>query len=198
MNDEPTHLRLVLARLVLAILVVGALAFSGCFRIDWDWEGRLAKAEQELGAASDEEGRFYALRSAAKAAVELGQLEKANSYANELLELATLFPDNWNYGNAVHDGHVVLGRVALVQGDVQRARDELRAAGDSPGSPQLNSFGPNMSLARDLLQAGEKQAVLDYFEQVGTFWEMGAVELERWTARVKADRAPDFGAGLVH
>lgn len=192
MSDRSTHFRF-----GLAALVVGGLTLSDCFRIDWDWEGRLAAAEQNLKAGAGEESRFYALADAAKAAVELGQHEKAKSYASELLELAPSFPENWNYGNAVHDGHMVLGRVALAHGDVKSASDELRAAGASPGSPQLNSFGPNMSLAKELLEAGEKQVVLDYFEQVGAFWSMGVADLERWTARVHADRTPDFGVALV-
>ncbi len=192
MPDKRTYFSL-----ALAVVAAGILTFSQCYQIDWDWEGRLATAEQELAAATSEELRFYALAAAAKAAVELGQVEKAESYASELLELAPSFPDNWNYGNAIHDGHVVLGRVALIRGDVQGARDRLHAAGASPGSPQLNSFGPNMSLAKDLLASGEKQAVLDYFEQVGTFWAMGTADLRQWTSKVRAGRMPDFGANLV-
>jgi len=191
MSNKLTYLRL-----GLVAVAVGALTFSLSLEMDWDWQGRLAAAEQELGAGGSDEIRFYALNDAAKAAVELGQLEKATAYANELLDLAPSFRDNWNYGNAIHDGHMVLGRVELAQGHLDSASEELRAAGASPGSPQLDSFGPNMSLAEDLLEAGEKQAVLDYFEQVSTFWALGTADLERWTARVSAGRSPDFGANL--
>ena len=47
---------------------------------------------------------------------------------------------------------------------------ELRAAGHTPGSPQLDSFGPDIRLAWDLLQRGQDQAVLDYLHDVARFW----------------------------
>lgn len=87
----------------------------------------------------------------------------------------------------------MLGRVALVHNDVKGTNDELRAAGASPGSPQLKSFGPNMSLARDFLVFGEKQAVLDYFDQVGTFWNMGTADLRQWTERSARIAFPTSG-----
>lgn len=72
------------------------------------------------------------------------------------------------------------------------------AAGDTPGSPQLNSFGPNMTLARDLLQRGETAPVLAYFEQVRRFWKMGGGRLDAWSAAVEAGRIPDFGGNLLY
>ena len=62
----------------------------------------------------------------------------------------------------------------------------------------MSSFGPNMSLARDFLEAGEKQAVLDYFEACREFWEMGGEKLDRWTKFVNADIMPDFDANLIY
>ena len=62
----------------------------------------------------------------------------------------------------------------------------LRASGATPGSPQLNSFGPNMSLASDLLQQGETEAVLAYFELCRVFWTMGGSRLDAWTQDVLA------------
>jgi hypothetical protein len=89
-----------------------------------------------------------------------GSRETARSRAQKLLALAEANRNDWNYGNAVHDGHVVLGQVALAFGDVDTAKSELLAAGRTPGSPQLNSFGPNMRLASDLLDAGEGDVVV--------------------------------------
>ncbi len=48
----------------------------------------------------------------------------------------------------------------------------LIAAGKSPGSPQMDSFGPNMTLAKDLLEKGERDAVLEYFMRCRKFWKM--------------------------
>lgn len=72
----------------------------------------------------------------------------------------------------------------------------LRAAGETPGSPQLNSFGPNMTLAKDLLERGERDAVLAYFEACRVFWKMGGNSLDAWRQDVEAGRIPNFGANL--
>ena len=162
------------------------------------WEGRYSKATRELTAAQDDVHRFYALDDAAKAAFETGRLDEARRYAERALELAATMRSDWNYGNAIHDGHMVLGRLALKGGDVETARRELLAAGASPGSPQLGSFGPNMSLAKDLLEHKETETVVEYFRLCGKFWEMGTDRLRQWTILAKAGEIPDFGANLVY
>ena len=70
-------------------------------------------------------------------------------------------------------------------------------AGDTPGSPQLDSFGPNMLLAKELLEHGEREAVIEYFKRCGRFWEMERTRLEQWTKDARAGRTPDFGANLI-
>lgn len=53
-----------------------------------------------------------------------------------------------------------------------------------------------MSLARDLLLAGETDAVLEHLEDCRTLWEMGSESLDRWRDEVRIGRIPDFGANL--
>jgi hypothetical protein len=93
---------------------------------------------------------------------------------------------------------MVLGRVAVRDGDLETAERELLLAGNTPGSPQLNSFGPNMSLAKDLLEQGRSDAVIEYFGLCGKFWEMENGNLRRWSVLAKADETPDFGANLLY
>lgn len=109
---------------------------------------RAATAKQRLQQSKQPIYRFYALADAAKSAVNVGEPDKAQRYAAELLRVAPKYRGDWNYGNAIHDGHIVLGRVALARGDKRVAIKHLLAAGKTPGSPQLDSFGPNMSLAQ--------------------------------------------------
>ena len=167
-------------------------------------EGKSAatKSLEEFEKAQSDDAsdstRFYRLDDLTKQAFEAGEIEKAAKYANELLETAQKYPKDWNYGNAIHLGNNVLGRVALKQGDVKKAVQYLLNAGKTPGSPQLNSFGPNMSLAKELLEKGEKNAVLQYFELCRKFWSMGGENLDNWTKEVKAGRTPDFGANLLY
>lgn len=144
----------------------------------------------------DGEGRFYQLGDLAKSAFESGELDKAQEYASELLQSAPKFKNDWNYGNAMHTGNNVLGLVALQRGDISGAKEHLLAAGQTPGSPQLDSFGPNMTLAKELLERGEREVVLTYLQYCGKFWKMGADSLQAWTTTISGGGTPDFGANL--
>ena len=157
----------------------------------------LSVREQGLDKA-DPEHRFYALGDSAADAVEAGDMLKAEQYASELLQLAQQFRNDWNYGNAVHKGNIVLGRIALRRGDIPGAKQHLLAAGETPGSPQLDSFGPNMTLAKELLEKGEREVVLTYLQSCAKFWKMGGDQLQGWIATVKAGSMPDFGANLIY
>jgi hypothetical protein len=97
--------------------------------------------------------KLLGLRAAAERALVRGDLDEADRRARELLELAERYHSDWYYGNALHYAHLVLGRTAAARHDLARARAHLLDAAGTPGSPQLNSFGPNMELAPTLLQA---------------------------------------------
>src|SRR5258708_19290513 len=92
-----------------------------------------------------------------------GELDKARSYATDLLAKAAL-PDYFhrNNGDAIHHGNLVLGRFALKSGDVEKAKEYLLKAGQTSGSPVLCSGGPNMMLAKELLESGEREVVIQY------------------------------------
>lgn len=141
---------------------------------------------------------FYAIAKLAKMAFQAGDLDKAQSYATKLVEMAPQYPNDWNYGNAVHDGYMVLGRVALRRGNVALAEQDLLNAGSTKGSPQLNSFGPNVSLAKDLLEKGRTAAVLQYFELCKNFWKQPFGKLDAWSETVRGGGIPNFGANLLY
>jgi hypothetical protein len=64
------------------------------------------------------------------------------------------------------------------------------------GSAVLNSFGPNMLLARKLLDRGEREVVLAYIERCGSFW--GHEETRRrWVEEIGAGKVPDFGGNPI-
>ena len=144
----------------------------------------LADTEQQNSSGNEME-RFYALPELAKKSAEAGALDKAASYANELLEMAPKYRGDWNYGNAIHDGNMVLGLVALRQGSVANAKQYLLESAKTSGSPTLDSFGPDLTLARELFQKGERDAVLEYFSLCRKFWKMGAAKLDAMTESVR-------------
>jgi hypothetical protein len=157
----------------------------------------LAAGEKGLETA-DKERKFYQLTKLAPSAFDAGDMAKAEQYSTDLLQMAAEYKSDWNYGNAIHKGNIILGRIALRRGDIAGAKQRLLAAGETPGSPQLDSFGPSMTLAKDLLEKGERDVVLTYFQDCAKFWEMGGDDLKAWTAVVKSGGTPNFGAHLMY
>jgi TonB family protein len=145
----------------------------------------LADSEEQIRGRNGVE-RFYALTDLPKQALDAGALEKASSYAIELLQSANDHKSDWNYGNAVYDGNMVLGLVALRHSNLAEARHYLLESGKTPGSPQLDSFGPDLTLAQELLKRGERDAVLEFLTLLKGFWKMGADRLDAMAAEVRA------------
>lgn len=154
--------------------------------------------EQAEGSARgvDPRQRFHLLGDLAKAAFDAGDFKKAVAYANELLDAASKRQDDSWYGTAIHQGNLVLGRVALRTGDTQKAKAWLLKAGETPGGGTLDSFGPNMALAKELLERGEKDTVIQYLELCKRFWKNPA--LDAWLQSIKAGGTPEFGGNLVY
>ncbi len=181
----------------------------------WPWEhGELYQQDAAWGedpgastkaneaferARALQQGRLSLLQldKMADAAFAAGDLELARSRAEEILARLPSEQRDWNTGNLIHDAHSILGRVALRGGDVAAAKHHLLESGKTPGSPQLNSFGPRMVLASELLERGETQIVLHYFELCERFWESGHSELARWRADVARGAKPNFGFHIL-
>jgi hypothetical protein len=151
----------------------------------------LADLEQDAGGG-DKARRDNMLSKLTKAALTAGADDKAAAYANEMLAAAQQDRKGWNYGNAIHDGHAALGLVALRKNDVGAARKELLEAGRTPGSPQLDSFGPDMTLANEMLKKGERDVVIEYFVLCRSFWKSGTAQLDAWTKTVQKGETPIF------
>lgn len=153
---------------------------------------QLADLEQDRG------DRITATEASllAKTAVRAEAWDKAATYAKEALDFVVTKPTD--DGQGIHDGHMVLGLVALHEGNVERAKQELLASGKTTGSPVLGSFGPNMSLAKALLEKGERDVVLQYFEECKQFWKLHPETLNAWSAAVRNGGLPNFGANLVY
>ena len=142
--------------------------------------------------------RIYSLADAAKLAVRAAALDDAEAYAREML---TNSVKDWNEGNALYFGNMVLGQVALRRSETPTAIGYLLASGRSPGSPQLDSFGPNMTLAKDLLETKTdvaRHAVVEFFDLCAVFWKLDRGQLKRWGDVVRNGGIPDFGANLLY
>jgi tetratricopeptide (TPR) repeat protein len=148
----------------------------------------------KVTAADSEIKRFHALTNLTRAAYRTGELEAARTSAEEVLKSADNYRNNWNYGNAVHKANTTLGLLAVADGAIDLAKRHLDAAGKTPGSPQLNSFGPSMALAGALHEEDEDEAVLAYLEQCAIFWDSDRGRLAEWAGEIRAGETPGFGS----
>lgn len=136
--------------------------------------------------------RFYRIGDEITAAYKANDFEKAKTLAKENLELASVYRCNWNYGNAIHDTNRILGLISLKSGDPDAAADFLLKAGKSTGSPQLNTFGPELDLANELLQRGKVDAVKAYLTDIKSFWEMNNGQVDSWLAAIDKGEKPEL------
>jgi hypothetical protein len=157
----------------------------------------LAEYEKSLALTTDPSKRFYLLPSLAEEAYESGDFQKAENYAKDSLREAGKPQFAGEGGDAFHHANLVLGRIALRSGDTAKAGEFLIRAGRTPGSTLLDSYGPNMTLAKELLEKGETKSVLVYFRLCSRFWR-DKNKLNDWTSLVKKGKIPDFRENLEY
>jgi hypothetical protein len=167
-------------RIRLPVALLGAAQVAGQpFKLSpeqvGEIEGKVAAAPEDLGLRSQLLRHYLTERAAEARAARARHL-----------------PRNGNYGNAVHEGHRVLGHLDLKAGDVEAAKKHPLEAGKTPGSPQLDSFGPELTLASDLLARGEREAVVEYLRQISRFWKGREEALEEWIILIQAGKTPEL------
>ncbi|HEX6244763.1 MAG TPA: hypothetical protein VFZ61_27780, partial [Polyangiales bacterium] len=111
--------------------------------------------------------------------------ERARDAAEQVLREAHEHESTWQYGNSIHHANIALGHVAFDQGDVHEAGLKLLAAGATRGSPQLDSYGPDLCLASRLLGLGERTVVVRYLRACGRFWAQPE-RLGGWIRRIES------------
>jgi hypothetical protein len=156
----------------------------------------LQQIEEAYELTTSETQKLLLLSGMAKAAYEAAEYEKADSYARQALAAVDRLSVENTHGESIHQGNIVLGRMAFDGGGVHKAKEYLLAAGRTPGSPTLNSLGPNMGLAKQLLDVNESEVVMEYLELCGVFWKGGTDKLAAWKAVIEEGGIPDFKSNL--
>jgi len=144
----------------------------------------------ERALALQQPREAYTVNEAANLALKLQRFEQARELALELLELARTGDLGWMLGNAQYDGRRILGLIALAQGDVAGAERELLESGRTVGSPQLDSFGPELDLANALLQLGRTEVVVEFLWLCERFWK--PQRLFKFIAAIHAGERPQL------
>jgi hypothetical protein len=95
----------------------------------------------EMLAGKDSITRNPLLPRMARAAFEAGEWPRAEALAREALEAAK-WGVFWWTGDAIHQGNIILGRLALRESKVEAAKRFLLAAGRTPGSRPWTGLAP--------------------------------------------------------
>ncbi len=137
-------------------------------------------------------GAFYLMTTLTETAYRAGELATAREYAEKLITLAAQYKTDWNYGNAIYTANSILGLIALDAKDIPAAEKHLLAAGATPGSPQLDSFGPDLTLAQKLLTLGKRDTVLTFLDEISTFWKGRESQIKTWQKSIRDGQTPSF------
>jgi tetratricopeptide (TPR) repeat protein len=95
--------------------------------------------------------------------------------------------------SAPQRANTILGRVALRSGDVASAKQYLLDSSKSEAANDISLSGPSMSLAKELLEKGERETVLQYLDNCLTLWPRGENVLQVWIADIRKGKTPNFG-----
>jgi tetratricopeptide (TPR) repeat protein len=148
----------------------------------------MASYEQALKLAEATDERASLLDDASEAALVLGDAAKAKQWALALLDRAS---DPGAKGAwAQHRGHVLLGLIAMQEGDVATARDHLAASARLRVSPFSQGREPATALAAALARRGQPGAALSYLDACRPLWPAGAGRMDAWRAALRVGSVP--------
>jgi tetratricopeptide (TPR) repeat protein len=115
-----------------------------------------------------------------------------SSAAEQCAEVAldSLIDSERDIEDVRYNSHQLLGRIALRLGRISEATDHLGWSLNVSPSPVLQSFGPSLTLAQELLDVGERISVIEYLERCASFWKGKPALFEQWIAEIKEGLTP--------
>jgi tetratricopeptide (TPR) repeat protein len=150
------------------------------------WSSPRMEQPEDGAARTHLKNRIGSLPNLATLAFQAGELEKAEQYARQTLA------DRSDAMDSIHAGNIVLGLIALKNDDVAGAETYLLAAARTKGkSVIMDRWGPNLALAKALLDKGQNDIVLEYFQSCKSFVTKNP-KLDDGIAMLKSGRARDL------
>lgn len=89
-------------------------------------------------------------------------------------------------------GETILGRLALAHGDAQTAKEMLMASLKPPAKFRNPVFEPNMTLAQDIFEAGDRDTVVAFLEASRAVWKFDRGRIDRMIGFVKKAPSADL------
>ncbi|HXG85196.1 MAG TPA: hypothetical protein VNI84_14340, partial [Pyrinomonadaceae bacterium] len=152
----------------------------------------LALLKKERSRERDSE-RAKILPQLAAVEFDLEMFDKVKARATELVLEFGDDENDFNYGAATHEGNILLGRAALKEGNIERAKEYLLISARAPLRQKYNTLSyPNLTLAGELLAAGEKNIVLDFLKLCENFTGTDTKSLQLWQNEIRQGKTPDF------
>jgi TolA-binding protein len=131
------------------------------------------------------------LRSQMEEAFWAGKMDEAESKARELLSLAGRSANDPEYGDAIFFANLSLGQVMLRRGEKRQAAGYLLKASNAPPTEYLRLESIDMTLARQLVDWGEREAVAQFLDRCAKFNHRGK-DLAEWAAQIRKGINPDL------
>lgn len=132
-----------------------------------------------------------------RALVNVRDFIRARAMAERLLAQLEAVGSTECHAQVVHWSNICLGMDSLERNDEEMAELFLQSAGETVGSSTLRSFGPDLVLARRLLERGRIAGVRAYLLKCRNFWESGRMQVDQWVADIDGGVPPRLlrGAG---
>ena len=139
--------------------------------------------------------RISLLRKLSEVAFDAQQLEKAKRFATELLLEFGRDESRYSQTDIAHDENILLGRIALREGDIEKAKKYLLIAGRTAVLAVKAGdryFMPKMTLAKELFEKNEKQIVIEYLDLFDGFSLEKSKALKKWATMIRKGETPSF------
>jgi len=141
--------------------------------------------------------QFQLYINLAKAAYLAGRDGKATRYAKRILKDVSV--DDLSSNEAQHEGHTILGLVALKSNDVGAAKKHLiDSVSFTECQKPIGSYRTSMSLSKALLDRDERNVVLEYLDICAKFWDGKKEKIQTWKNQITEGKTPRFGTHLRH
>jgi hypothetical protein len=158
------------------------------------------RRELESGTGDAALDKFFSLSRRLDSSLRKGDVADAAVLASEVQGAQNAIGSEKRLPASVKSRNIynindALGRAAFLARNYIGAGDYLLKAADTPGTdPSLRTFGPDLWLARVLLNVGYKEVVLAFLERCRMFWDSS--KLDNWILTIQEGQPADFGPNI--
>lgn len=164
-------------------------------------ETALVLLKKERSSERDSK-RGKLLQSLAKIAFELKKYDRAKAFSTELILDFGQDSKAGDFEEATHIGNIVLGQIALQEGETAKAKEYLLIAIRAPLRKEGNHLTEiDTALARELFAKDEKETVLEYLKlcenlsnlkKYTTLYADEIKALKLWQEQIRQGKTPSF------